>query len=87
MARFDAEIRLRYAEASVREVDLIVEENEAMEGWTKIQNKHLAWAHRLTEAVNVIKQHYVLDVCERPLLWMMKWARGNPANTRRNSTF
>jgi hypothetical protein len=79
MTQFGTEIQRRVREAaSIRELDPIAEEEDAMRGWTEIQNKDLAWAHRLAEAENEIKRRYVLDVCERSLLWMMRWARGKP---------
>jgi hypothetical protein len=79
LARFRKEIQRRKDEAvSNRELNPIVEEWDAMEGWAEIQNKDLAWAHRLSEAGNEIKRQYILDMCKVPLLLMMEWARGKP---------
>ena len=79
MAHFVEEIRRRKDEAeSIRDLDPIVEELDAMEGWTEIQNKNLAWAHILAKAENELKRQYVLDVCKAQLLPMMKWARAKP---------
>jgi len=76
MAEFEEKIRRRKDEAtSIPELDPIEEEWDAMKGWTRIQNNHLAWAHRLAEAENEIKRQYVLDVCKMPLLLIMKSAR------------